>query len=235
MLNQKNGEFSLMNFPAYKSAWDKLMELRGQADELRKQAEELRTKGRPESVKTQRQKQIDAVILGVEPDSVKSTEGWRTELNEAQSRGRLFQDAAKRQEEEVTRQRLIASREICEKLMPKHRDIVKRLALAYIELGKVVVEEKVLREALNDNDVGYSSYIRPMVIHGPGDPRDPTSRIANWLMEAIEYDFISISDLPREWRSELEKYINAKKRKPVEVPKATETKRVERIREGWIA
>jgi hypothetical protein len=231
MLNGK--ELSLMNHEGYKAAWNRLMELREQRDELEKKAEELR-RGRPETVKTQNEKRVDAILRGEEPESVKGTEQWLTDLSEAQSRARLFSEAARKQEGEVQKQRLIASKEICKTMAPKYRDLIKRLGLAYVELLKLSAAEKDMRESLNDGDIAYSSYIRPMPINHPGDPRDTNSRAGIWLVEAIQYDFITLADIPLEWRPRYEERLKVKKSAD-QPSKTSQTKKAEPVAEGWNA
>jgi len=76
---------------------------------------------------------------------------------------------------------------------------------AWIELGKYVIQERQLRESLNDNQIAYSSEITPMVIYGRGNPEVYNSRFSGWLIECCERGYYKFDDIPAEFRDKWKK------------------------------
>jgi hypothetical protein len=83
----------------------------------------------------------------------------------------------------VDRERQRASREVCERLRPRHREIVADIAAALRQLSTALEEERQLRERLIEADIDFLSTLRPMpFIAGPLN--DPNSHASLWMREA---------------------------------------------------
>ncbi|MCH7518495.1 MAG: hypothetical protein IH964_05635 [Candidatus Dadabacteria bacterium] len=139
-------------------------------------------------------------MKGKDPNHVKS-EDYHDSLDKSYERQQLVRAAIEKQSEIIDQERIIVSKEIVKKVGPKYRDIVKRLALQYIALAEIIVEEINLREALNDEGIAYQTAgLRPMPLKFGDDPREDSSRFAIWIKECVEYGFIKESEVPKMFR-----------------------------------
>ncbi|MDA2921499.1 hypothetical protein MYX76_18740, partial [Desulfobacterota bacterium AH_259_B03_O07] len=135
------------------------------------------------------EKQVEAILGGVEPDTISGTEKWKEDVGRATERRNLFMEASKAQERKVGEERMIASTRICASVLSKYKAIIGKKAKQLIALGETIVEEKQLLEALSDENVAYSGTLIPMPVRNLGDPRDPSSGFALWLKEVVRIGF----------------------------------------------
>ncbi|MDA2921355.1 hypothetical protein MYX76_17995, partial [Desulfobacterota bacterium AH_259_B03_O07] len=63
-------EFSLMECEGYKVAFEKWGEIKSQLDQAEASLQTLLFDGKPELVKSQKEKQVEAILGGVEPDTI---------------------------------------------------------------------------------------------------------------------------------------------------------------------
>ncbi|MDA2921431.1 hypothetical protein MYX76_18395, partial [Desulfobacterota bacterium AH_259_B03_O07] len=91
-------EFSLMKFGGYKSEFEKWQEIKAQLQKAESTLQGLLFEGKPESFKSQKEKQVEAILGGVEPDTIQGTEKWREDIGRATDRRNLFAAACKAQE-----------------------------------------------------------------------------------------------------------------------------------------
>lgn len=201
MTKQNEVVFDLMSYEGYRKTWDELMALRQRITQAEKEASELQTEGRPESVKSQRERQVQAVLSGVEPDEVKPIEQWRENLSKANQRIHLLKEAEREQVRRLEQERLKASGLVCEAIRPNYAEIVKEMAKHLTALGEVILEEQAIREDLNDGQIAYQAHdLLPHPCLSPGSPLDYTSRLSYWLREAVRLGYLTIEDIPKEWR-----------------------------------
>ena len=171
-------EFSLMEHEGYKLAFEKWGEIKIQLEEAEAARQTLLFEGKPESVKSQKEKQVEAILGGVEPDSILATEKWREDIARATERRNLFIEASKAQGEKVSEQRMIASTKICDVVLPEYKALVEKKAKQLIALGQTITEEKEFLERLSDENVAYSGTIIPMPVRNLGNPLDSDSGFA---------------------------------------------------------
>lgn len=79
----------------------------------------------------------------------------------------------------------------------EHEAALRRIAVALIDLGLANAAERDFRDAARDAGAGQ---LRPMAFYYAGDPRDPTSRTAAYLLDAIKSGHIPPDIIPLEWR-----------------------------------
>lgn len=196
----KPHDFSLMSHANYREAFDQWGKIKSQLEQAEAALQKLLFEGKPESFNTQRKKQVQAILEGQEPDNVKATEKWREDISRARERRNLFIEASKAQERKVGEQRMIASKAICESVLPKYKAIIQKKAKVLIAIGEVIVEEKNLRQAMNEQGVAFSSHIVPMPISTVGNPEDASSRFAFWLIEAVKNKYLEFKSIPKMFR-----------------------------------
>src|SRR5262249_33231319 len=90
----------------------------------------------------------------------------------------------------VAREKARASKEICERLRPPHREIIKAIAEALKPLSDALIEEREFREALIAAGVEFSGYLRPMPLGSVGCLDDEYSRASAWVAEAREFGLL---------------------------------------------
>lgn len=197
----KQLSFDLMSHEGYRKCWDDLMILRGKITQAEKEASELQTEGKPESVKSQRERQVQAVLSGVEPDEIKPIEQWRANLSKANQRIHLLKEAEREQVRRLEQERLKASGSVCEAIRPRYAEIVREIAKRLTALGEIILEEQAIRESLNDGQIAYQAHnLLPHPFLSPGSPLDYGSRLCYWLREAVRLGYIDIEGIPKEWR-----------------------------------
>jgi len=195
----KLNEFSLMNHGGYKAAYDKLQELHGERDKVESEINKLLASESSEEAKIVKDKRIQALIDGKNPDDIKST-NYNESLDKCYERKRLINGAIEKQRKTIAEQRMIVSDEIMKHAGPKYSEIVKRQAQLYIDLAEIIIEERELREELSENDISFTSCpngVRPMPINFGDDPLEASSRFAMYIIEAVEYGFLKESDIPK--------------------------------------
>jgi len=191
-------DFSLMKHEGYKLAFEKWTGIKSQLDESETSLQTLLFEGKPESFQSQKEKQVQAILDGQEPDDVQATEIWRENFARATQRRYLFIEALEVQKRRISEQRIIASKKIAKEVEPKYKSIIEKMALKWVELGKLVIEERNLRESLNDADIAFCAHFDPMPINRLGDPRNYNSNFSIWLIEAVERGYLSPGDVPKE-------------------------------------
>lgn len=96
--------------------------------------------------------------------------------------------------------RNLASVIVRERVTPRYRRIVGKLADRLLELREAQRQYEEFADALNAEGVAWAA-LRPMpLVRMLGDPRDKTSPIALFVLEASEYDLIPRSALPEDLR-----------------------------------
>lgn len=196
----KQVSFDLMSHEGYRKTWDALMSLREKISQAEEEAQKLYNEGKTESVKTQRVRQVEAILSGVEPDEVQPVEQWRENLSKAKDRIYLLREAEKEQVRRLEQARLKASEVICEAVRPKYAEVVREIAKRLIPLGEILLQEQALRESLNDGQIAYQAHnLLPHPFLSTGNPYDYQSRIAYWMREAVERGYLGIEDIPQEW------------------------------------
>jgi hypothetical protein len=117
----------------------------------------------------------------------------RAELARIADQQNVLREAIKLQQQVVERERLRVSEEICARLKPQHRAIVRRIAGALTELVAALQDEHDFRESLNASGVAYLHDLRPMPLPALGlfnDPNAADSAASLWLREAREFSLL---------------------------------------------
>ena len=193
------GEFSLQNHEGYKAAYSKLQEFNGERDKVESEISKFLHTCDSEEAKKVKDKRIQALIDGKNPDDIKST-NYNESLDKCYERKGLINGAIEKQRKTIAEQRMIASEEIMKRVGPQYSDIVKRQALQYIRLAEIVIEERELRNELSGKDISFTSVpngFRPMPINFGDDPLEASSRFAMYIIECVEYGFLKEKDIPK--------------------------------------
>ncbi len=194
-------QFSLMNDPGYADAYSKLRELNGEYAEIEKHISNLLSHlSSNEHATALKDKKVQAIIDGQNPDEIKS-EDYRDSLNKSYERKKLIRAAIDKQKTILSDERIRASKGVTEKVGPKYRDLIKQIAEQYTKLAALVVEEKDLRQSLNDEDIAYQTHgLIPMALNFGDDPREASSNFALWMIESVERGYLSDKDISKLFR-----------------------------------
>jgi hypothetical protein len=76
------------------------------------------------------------------------------------------------------------SREVCDRLRPRHREIVGATAAALRQLSEALKDERDFREALIEADIDFTGVLRPMPFAAAGTLDDENSHATNWMRDA---------------------------------------------------
>jgi len=204
-MKDKKESVDLMDHVEYRRAWDKLMSLR---EKIEIEEKELASpsKGVLEEIEDRKQKNIENVLAGGTPEDVNFQEIYRNNLyNKTQKRIKIYREAEKQQEKILNNARFEISRKIVKEVKPEYENIIKNMCDAWIELGKYVIQERNLRESLNDNDIAYSADFTPMPIYGVGSPLIYNSRFSGWLIECCKFNYFKFDDIPKLFRDSWKK------------------------------
>jgi len=196
---------NLMDHKEYSTEFFKLMSLREKIEVEEKELNQP-SKGVLEEIEDAKQKNINAVLAGADPADINYVEIYRNNLyNKTQKRIKVYRLAEEKQKKILDNVRSDISRTIATKVKPKYEDIINNMCIAWIELGKYVIQERDLRESLNDNDIAFTGEFTAMPIYGVGDPRIYNSRFSGWLIEAVERGYFKSADIPKEFKDAWEK------------------------------
>ena len=136
----------------------------------------------------------------------------REELSKVGEDRRVLEEAVGMQKEFVGELRSKVSRRIIADLTPAYRELVRDIAKAVMALDSVLAVEHNFRDELFQRDIMLGE-LRPMPLHGFGRSRDENSRCSVWLMDAVEFQFLQINEIPETLRP----CARAKMAKPVKV------------------
>jgi hypothetical protein len=102
---------------------------------------------------------------------------------------------------EVGAAQQIASRELAPQLVPRHRELVRRLGLALVEAGRAEAELEAFYHDLRGAGLeGMQSLLGGLMHFGPlRQPVEKAGRVEAWFCMAIEAGFLAPGDVPAEW------------------------------------
>jgi len=95
------------------------------------------------------------------------------------------------------------SESIALEVLPKHRSNVKAIVFALLELEKALADEHKLRDQLYMAGVNNTGVIRAMPFKGIGQVSDNHSYISRYLLECLEFGFITKKELPASLHSHI--------------------------------
>jgi len=196
--------FDLMDYEEYIKEFVKLMALR---EKIENEQKELASpsKGVIEELEDAKQKNIDIVLSGGEPEIINFQEIYRNNLyNRTQKKIRVYREAEVVQEKRLNHVRLEISRKIAKRTKPEYQKIILDMCTKWCELGELIVKEKNLRESLNDNQISFTGEFTAMPTR-LGDPRVYNSRFSNWLLECCKFNYCKFDDIPAEFRDSWKK------------------------------
>jgi hypothetical protein len=147
-------------------------------------------------------------------------------LEELTHKVAVLREAVSMQKRIVDELRGVVGKAIAIDLLPQHKANVAEVFKALTQLNAAAQIHHDLCDSLHQNNVPASGYIRPMSIPGLGLLSDKFSRASMFVLEAYEYDFIALSDVP----DNLKEWARAKKAKPVQVAQASAVANAD----GWL-
>jgi hypothetical protein len=166
----------------YARAADKLAELQARAADLeRRRSQSVEGNSRSQAALTARAESFlqDDVI----PVSRDSEEASRRGLDAIADELAVVRRALDLQRDLVERERARVSRAVCERLRPRHREIVGAIAGALRQLSAALEDERDLRDRLITNDIDFAATLRPMPFIS-GTLADPDSHASVWVRDA---------------------------------------------------
>ncbi len=113
----------------------------------------------------------------------------RADLQTLNDERRVVERAIELQKEVLERERQRVSREICARLEPHYRELVRALGEALVTAGRANQELEDLHREIAAQ--GLTQLLRPMQFRHLGRLDDQTSRINAWLADAREHGLIS--------------------------------------------
>jgi uncharacterized coiled-coil DUF342 family protein len=182
---------TLRDDPAYAAAEDKLRELQARAAELERQRSALFSGLSGDAERDELTARANRLLqdAAVPRSSDAERARLRVDLEAVTDELTVTRRAVELQQATVAEARRRVSRMICQRLRPRHRAIVSRIAGALQTLTDALAEERDFREALDAADVDFTTELRPMRL-AAGDLTNPESLASLWLRDAQEHGLL---------------------------------------------
>jgi hypothetical protein len=214
MKSKSTIDTSLERDPRYVAANAKLRELQAELASLEKERSDIH-----EGISSLAQRKADALeaeaqalLSGEKAPAANERAQLTDSLGEVEHKIAVRRHAIDMQKREVERLECEVSNAISKDLLPTHRANVRGMAFAALEMEKACRREVGLRDDLRQKGVRFTGTLRPMSIRG-FDTRDPNSLLSRFLLECVEYDFLSASELPETLRDCAARF-SASRRRP---------------------
>jgi len=222
---------SLMDDPEYMAAQTKYIELQTNLAAAQKRRDTILNQLNGEGESTPRPSLIVSAALKLIGRSgaftpAASAASLRQELSEVTENWRILLEAVSMQKGFLAELRGKVSKGCIENLLPAHREMVREIANCALALDAALSVEYNFREELFQRDI-VTSEVRWMPLPGFGRTRDSNSRISAWLIEACEYGFLEIKEIPECLRT----WAKAKMAKPTP---AAPTPHAQANIDGWV-
>jgi hypothetical protein len=180
----------------YVAANAKLRELQAEVASLEKERSDIY-----EGISSLAQRKADALeaeaqalLSGEKAPAANKRAQLTDSLGEVEHKIAVRRQAIDMQKREVERLVCEVSTAISKDLLPTHRANVRDMAFAALEMEKACRMEADLRDDLRQKGVRFTGTLRPMPISG-FDTRDPNSLLSRFLLECVEYGFLSASEV----------------------------------------
>ncbi len=188
MTSEKHYDFS--EFPEWAQHKDKLHEKQHELNDNRKAQAELSKQGalreeRPDSLTAEALAELD----GIEHLRAQNNGAQVAELQRVEH---VLEKTIELQRGRIAGLQGRLSAIVCAPLVPEHKALVKGIADAVIALAEACEAESALRYRLEQADVFYSPYLRPMPYRRCGMLSDLNSDAARYLRECREFHFLPI-------------------------------------------
>jgi hypothetical protein len=209
---------NLIDTPAYAEAAAKLTELQTDLNKANDRHDAVLSALNADAINPPRR--IDAIeaaaykLLGGKDTSTGQTaSALREELATLTETRQVLTAAIGIQRGIVSTLQGIAARACIEVVLPDHKKMVKEIARCLLALDAALTAEHDLTDGLFERNITLGE-LRPMPLTGLGRLADSNSRAARWLLEAFEYDFINMGEVP----DKLKPWAKARKHKPTPAP-----------------
>ncbi|MBW8285057.1 MAG: hypothetical protein K0M55_15810 [Rhizobium sp.] len=176
--------------PRYAALVERKLQLKARLDELEKLRNEEYT--RASLTKKDRQDRVDQLvdpdyqigdaIASVQPDNKSRVQAIVDEIG-------AIKLALDEIENQINRERLIASHIICETFAPEHRRRVRVVVSAMASLLEACAEYRQFMDAMNNEDIAWSNL-------GPMYPFWFSDRVNSFFDEAARHGFITSDEIP---------------------------------------
>jgi len=203
-MQDKKESIDLMSHSSYKKELVKLQELRGKINDAEVEYNRMLSTGVLDAVRQEREQRVIEVLKGNDPDKIDIASTYKADLQKARTRLTTFQQAEEKQKKILNSVRHEVSKKIAKQTKPIYEAIIKETCTAWIELGKLITKEKVLREDLNDNDIAFTGEFTAMPLR-LGDPLESNSRFSLWLIDCIKFGYVKPSSVPKSFKDEWER------------------------------
>lgn len=179
----------------------KLKELEAERDIYLGKANDLTNGKRPQ--KSRLDIQAEALLGGSNesvPGGFDSIRNTYTELTEKIA---IHKRAIELHKSDLNKLTVEISREIALEVLPQHTANVKAIVKAVLELEHALADEHNLRDRLYMEGISNTDVIRPMPFRGVGLLKDNQSYISRYLLECLEFGFITKKELPESLHSSI--------------------------------
>jgi hypothetical protein len=155
----------------------------------------------PEESEEQKKRRVRLSRLVGEalPDNGPSPGSARDRMAAIDSRMKDITDAVSILKVRRGKERIEASKIVCDQVAESYRALVSELCQALIRVHEVNRRYSQFADTMNGNDIAWCS-MRPMPPQFIGDPSNKHSDLAQYLFEARDHNFMKSSDMPAEFR-----------------------------------
>jgi len=221
----------LTDNPEYAAAQAKYMELQADLGATQKRYDAILDQLNGEDGTTDQKSSIVSAALRLIGRSDASTPAvsantLRQELVTVGDALRILKEAVSIQKAFLTELRVKVSKKCIADLSPAHMGMVREIAKCVLALDAALAVEFDFRDELIQRDI-IAGDLRWMPLPGFGRTKDSNSRVSAWLIEACEYGFLKINDIPECLHS----WAKAKMAKPTST---TPTLRTQANIDGWV-
>ena len=143
--------------------------------------------------------QLPAQVAALIGEEATGREDVAIRLKEARRQRADHERALKVIEARVDRQRVEASKVICQRVAPTYRARARDVGLALVELGKAIEGLEQIKDKLNGADVRWAS-LGPLGLPQLGHPADGNSWLRILLKDFTDAGVIDVhKDMPKHW------------------------------------
>jgi hypothetical protein len=187
------GLIQLENDKPYAAAAAKLAELEARVATLDQRRAELsvgigRTQAARDVLTARAERLLQDAVVPLSNDAKMTA--MRRDLGAVEDELGVVRRAVQLQRPIVEHERQRVSREICDRLRPRHRQIIGAIAAALEQLSTALQAEEALRSELIEAGVEFSTLLRPMPFAAAGRVDDPNSNASVWLADARAHGLV---------------------------------------------
>lgn len=192
--------YSILEHPDWLAAQAKLVELQAKRADLEREIAEClgHISRAPDAENPREIAALDFLDSGRMPAAA-DLEVMRRRYGDMYREKAVVAQAILIHQQRMSQLRGLLSRKVCEDLQDEHRHLVSKVIEAVIALGLAREAEANFRHKLDAGNVSHAGHLRPMLFASGDLPVSVHSRIAAFLTECIEHQFLDRKAIPSHW------------------------------------